>query len=244
MKDWNIPLCLFVFRFNSAPWCVGMVCLLSCMTACQTGSQGEQDVSLPASLTAPFQPGEEVMRKVLVLQQQQSPHAFGPLLPGSSEKVENHFVAVDSFPGGTYQFTQVYNTYTTPQGQTEHAVLSFALKPGESIRREVKDMRFVVEGDTAYFTDLSLGEIVQDSIFWLAPPNQQTPIYRLIGYAHHGDLDPSYHTYWTPAYGTLITWDGADRYIRLMGGPGINQAKLDEIVEGLARQVVPQWMEE
>ncbi|MFK7920552.1 MAG: hypothetical protein AB8H47_01285 [Bacteroidia bacterium] len=134
---------------------------------------------------------------------------------------------------GNWAYLEVYNQFLTESGQQEYNLYEFQFDPHNvGARFPILEYELRIYQDSAWFALTNELEASLDSVLI----HEVDTLYRLLGYAHKGDPAPGHMRYWSPEYGTVLTWYGESRYFELHKAyQGLDPARLT-LLKGLAFQ--------
>lgn len=116
-----------------------------------------------------------------------------------------------------FHYTEIYNTYQMDAQTTEYYVQQFSFDGSDTTQRfVVKDFQFVAKGDS-FSLSLSKeyeGRVVEELM--VEAEGKQVKLYKIFGYAHVADPEPSHHKYWSPEIGSVLIWYGEERFLELV----------------------------
>lgn len=132
-----------------------------------------------------------------------------------------------------WAYLEVYNQFLTETGQQEYNLYEFHFDPHNvGARFPILEYELRVFQDSAWFALTNELQASLDSVLTL----EGDKLYRLLGYAHIGDPAPGHIRYWSPEYGTVLTWYGENRFFELHKAyPGLDPTRL-RLLKGLAFQ--------
>lgn len=113
--------------------------------------------------------------------------------------------------------TEVYNTFQINEEETEYYVQQFSLDLADSLNRFlVRDFQFLKSKDSTHLISNTEyeGKLVGQEIYQIN--EKEVTLFKILGYAHIGDPEPSHHKYWHPEIGTVLIWYGEERFFELI----------------------------
>ncbi|MEL7532014.1 MAG: hypothetical protein AAFN10_11925 [Bacteroidota bacterium] len=113
---------------------------------------------------------------------------------------------------GNWTYLEIYNQFLTETGQQEYNLYEFHFDPHNvGARFPILEYELRVYQDSAWF---ALTDELQASLDGVLTTKGDT-LYRLLGYAHIGDTAPGHIRYWSPDFGTVLTWYGKQDLFKL-----------------------------
>ncbi|MEZ4774909.1 MAG: hypothetical protein R3D00_17120 [Bacteroidia bacterium] len=119
-----------------------------------------------------------------------------------------------------YHHREIFSEYNNGRGGEEYSVIEFILNVNDSINRQkYEEYELVAEKDSVYITSVSPFEIMLTQTLMVDYSEKRIPLYRLDGYAHPGDAEPSHYKFWSPRFGIVMIWYGDETIFELIASP-------------------------
>ncbi|MDX2246313.1 MAG: hypothetical protein SF052_06040 [Bacteroidia bacterium] len=119
-----------------------------------------------------------------------------------------------------YHHREIFSEYDNGRGGNEYSVIEFILNTEDSLsRQKYEEYQVVAEKDSVYITAVSPFEMLLTHTLKVTYSETEFPLYRLDGYAHPGDPEPSHYKFWSPRFGIVLIWYGEGTVFELIASP-------------------------
>ncbi|MEL6652600.1 MAG: hypothetical protein AAFQ87_17495 [Bacteroidota bacterium] len=172
----------------------------------------------------------EAIQRLIAQPQQQQTYSFSE---GEGQTlIETQWSQIER-KGPRYVYLEVYSTYTTETGRKEYNLFEFQFEPDNlGARFPILEYELRIDQDSAWFAQ---PDQLQGSLDGLLISGQDS-LFRILGFAHEGDVAPGHMRYWSPTYGNVLVWYGEDRYFELIQPyQGLDTTRLT-LLKGIAFQ--------
>lgn len=138
-----------------------------------------------------------------------------------------------------YHHREIFSEYNNGRGGEEYSVIEFILNVNDSINRQkYEEYELVAEKDSVYISSVSPFEIMLTETLTIDYLEKKIPLYRLDGYAHPGDAEPSHYKFWSPRFGIVMIWYGEGTVFELIASPKDEDQSLISALKAAALETI------
>ncbi|MEZ4827004.1 MAG: hypothetical protein R3C61_12110 [Bacteroidia bacterium] len=147
---------------------------------------------------------------------------------GTSGTPEKSKIEIEDSPEGNfYHHREIFSEYKNGRGGFEYSVIEFIIDVSDSLNRQkYEEYELVDDRDSVYISSVSPFEFLMTGKVNVNYSGKIYPIYRLDGYAHPGDPEPSHYKFWSPEFGIVLIWYGDGVLFELMESPHLTDPQL------------------
>ena len=135
-----------------------------------------------------------------------------------------------------YLYRELFNIYQDEKGRVTYYLSESRFDLGEQAEKQLwLEYQIVVKPDTAFMSQATESLIKVSASRSYTVETDTFKVWKMLGYAHVMDEEPSFHKYWSPRLGTVLVWYGEDTYFRPIYHPGVGN---EDLLSLLVQQIL------